>query len=76
MATLSSGERMKVYRFLSEDDTSAFCHKVSAALAKGWDLHGAPTYAFDGKRGVMRCGQAVVKDVPGDYHPDLKLGEQ
>jgi hypothetical protein len=45
-------------------------------LAKGWALHGGPTYAFDAARGVMRCGQAVVKEVPGTYHPDLKLGEQ
>lgn len=67
---------MKLYRFLSEDDTSAFCHKVSEALSKGWSLHGDPAYAFDAARGVMRCGQAVVKDVPGDYHPDLKLGQQ
>lgn len=67
---------MKLYRFLSEDDTSAFCHKVSAALSKGWDLHGGPSYAFDAKRGVMRCGQAVVKEVAGEYAPDLKLGEQ
>ncbi|MGV8988416.1 MAG: DUF1737 domain-containing protein [Cypionkella sp.] len=67
---------MKLYRFLSDDDTSAFCHKVSAALGKGWELYGAPTYAFDGARGVMRCGQAVVKEVPGIYGPDLKLGEE
>lgn len=67
---------MKLYRFLSEDDTSAFCHKVSAALAAGWALHGSPTYAFDAARGVMRCGQAVVKDVPGAYSPDIKLGDQ
>lgn len=67
---------MKLYRFLSEDDTSAFCHKVSLALSKGWELHGPPTYAYDAARGVMRCGQAVVKDVPGTYSPDLKLGEQ
>ena len=67
---------MRLYRFLTEDDTSAFCHKVSAALAKGWALHGSPTYAFDAARGVMRCGQAVTKDVPGEYSPDLKLGEQ
>ena len=66
----------KIYRLLTEDDTSAFCHKVSAALAKGWALHGPPTYAFDAARGVMRCGQAVTKDVPGEYSPDLKLGEQ
>lgn len=67
---------MKLYRFLSDDDTSAFCHKVSLALSKGWSLHEGPTYAFDAARGVMRCGQAVVKEVDGDYHPDLKLGEQ
>ena len=66
---------MKLYRFLSEDDTSAFCHKVSAALSKGWSLHGDPTYAFDASRGVMRCGQAVVKEVPGTYDPEMKLGD-
>lgn len=65
-----------IYRFLSEDDTSAFCHKVSAALAKGWQLHGGPTYAFDAANGVMRCGQAVTKEIEGDYSPDMKLGEQ
>lgn len=67
---------MKLYRFLSADDTSAFCHKVSAALARGWELHGGPTYAYDDANGVMRCGQAVVKEVAGEYSPDLKLGEQ
>ncbi len=55
--------------------TSAFCTKVTAALNKGWELHGSPTYAFDAAKGVMRCGQAVVKDVPGTYTPDTKLGE-
>lgn len=65
-----------LYRFLSEDDTSAFCHKVSEALSKGWSLHGGPTYAFDATRGVMRCGQAVTKEVEVDYSPDLKLGRQ
>lgn len=66
---------MLLYRFLSEDDTSAFCHKVTAALNKGWVLHGGPTYGFDAAHGVMRCGQAVVKEVPGDYAPEVKLGE-
>ena len=67
---------MKLYRFLSDDDTPAFCHKVSLALSKGWALHGNPSYAFDSGRGVMRCGQAVTKDVPGNYAPDMKLSEQ
>jgi hypothetical protein len=66
---------VKLYRFLSDDDTQAFCHKVTAALNKGWMLHGGPTYAFDAGRGVMRCGQAVVKDAMGDYTPETVLGE-
>lgn len=65
-----------LYRFISEDDTSQFCHRVSAALSAGWALHGSPQYAFDAARGVMRCGQAVTKEVEADYTPDMKLGEQ
>lgn len=67
---------MKLYRLLTEDDTSAFCHKVTAALNKGWKLHGSPSYAYDAANGTMRCGQAVVKEVDGAYSPDLKLGDQ
>ena len=66
---------MKLYRLLTEDDTSAFCHKVTAALNKGWVLEGSPAYAFDAARGVMRCAQAVVKEVEGTYTPEIKLGE-
>lgn len=67
---------MRLYRFLTGEDSSAFCHKVTEALNKGWDLHGSPVYAFDAKAGVMRCGQAVVKEAEGSYAPDIKLGEQ
>lgn len=67
---------MKLYRLLTEDDSSAFCHKVSEALSKGWELHGDPVMSFDAARGVMRCGQAVIKEVEAAYSPDLKLGEQ
>lgn len=66
---------MKLYRFLSEEDTSAFCHKVTDAMNKGWVLHGSPTQTFDVVAGVMRCGQAVTKEVAGIYSPDTKLGE-
>ncbi|NQZ71819.1 MAG: DUF1737 domain-containing protein [Dinoroseobacter sp.] len=61
---------------MTEDDTSEFCHKVSDALAKGWVLHGDPVMSFDAARGVMRCGQAVTKEVDLDYSSDLKLGAQ
>ena len=66
---------MKLYRFLSDDDTQAFCHKVSAALNKGWELHGPPAYAFDAARGTMRCGQAVTREAPGIYTPETKLSD-
>ncbi len=67
---------MKLYRLLTEEDTLAFCHKVTDALNKGWELYGSPTYAWDAAMGVMRCGQAVVKEAPGTYTPDTKLGQQ
>jgi hypothetical protein len=66
---------MKVYRLISEDDSSAFCHRVTEALNRGWELYGEPVYAFDSARGVMRCGQAVTKDVRGEYRSDLKLAD-
>ncbi|GFE63280.1 DUF1737 domain-containing protein [Litoreibacter roseus] len=66
---------MKLYRFLSEDDTSAFCHKVTKALNDGWTLYGTPTQTYDHANGVMRCGQAVTKEVEGTYTADTKLGD-
>ncbi|EFL89558.1 DUF1737 domain-containing protein [Ahrensia sp. R2A130] len=68
---------MKLYRLLTGGDDSAFCHKVSLAIAKGWTLHGSPTMTFDTTTGKTVCAQAVVKKVKGkDYSPDMKLGEQ
>lgn len=67
---------MSIYRLLTEDDTSAFCHKVSEALSQGWTLYGDPQYAFDQANGVMRCAQAVIKDVDTPYSKDMKLGQQ
>lgn len=65
-----------IYRLLTEDDTPAFCHKVSEALSKGWVLHGAPSITFDPQRGTVRCAQAVTKEIQGAYHPEMKLGQQ
>ena len=65
-----------IYRLLTEDDTPAFCHKVSEALSRGWVLHGAPPITFDPQRGTVRCAQAVTKEIQGAYHPEMKLGQQ
>ena len=66
---------MKAYRLLTGEDTSAFCHKVTEALAKGWELYGDPAYAYDASGSVMRCAQAVTKEVEASYAPDMKLGQ-
>lgn len=67
---------MRLYRFLTGPDDASFCHRVSAALNRGWQLHGPPAYAFDAATNAMRCGQAVVKEVDGvEYDPEMKLGE-
>ena len=67
---------MQLYRFLTGPDDASFCHRVTAALNKGWSLHGNPTYTFNAANGQLHCGQAVVKQVEGiDYDPTMKLGE-
>ncbi len=65
-----------LYRFLTEEDTAAFCHKVTAALNDGWTLYGDPQYAFDAASGKMRCAQAVTKEIDGAYDPERRLSEQ
>ena len=65
---------MLVYRLITEDDTSNFCHRVTEAMSKGWALHGSPQYGFDQANGVMRCAQAVVKEADVEYSRDMKLG--
>ena len=55
---------MKGFRFITNDDTSEFCHRVTEAISNGWKLYGEPKMTFDKKRGVMRCAQALdVEDV-------------
>jgi len=68
---------MKVYRFITGQDDAAFCHRVTAALNKGWEIYGSPSLTFNSQTGQVIAGQAVTKDVPGkDYDPEMKLGEQ
>jgi hypothetical protein len=66
---------MRAYRYLTGKDDSAFCHRVTAMLNKGWELYGNPTLTFDAERGTVICGQVVTKDVPDrDYEPGMELG--
>ena len=68
---------MKLYRYLTGPDDSSFCHRVTAALNRGWSLHGAPTLTYDPGKGRIICGQAITKDVEGmEYTPDIELSQQ
>lgn len=67
---------MKLYRYLTGPDDSAFCHRVTAALNSGWQLQGAPTLTYNADLKRVICGQAIVKEVDGvEYSPDLKLSD-
>ena len=67
---------MILYRMLTGPDDSAFCHRVTAAINKGWQLSGAPTLTFDPLQGRVICGQAITKVVDGiDYRDDMKLSD-
>ena len=52
-----------LYRLLTGQDDTDFCHKVSLALSKGWKLYGDPQYSYDSQSSKMRCAQAVVKNI-------------
>jgi hypothetical protein len=67
---------MKLYRYLTGPDDSTFCHRVTAELNKGWQLYGQPTLTYDPEKKRVICGQAIVKEAPGEYSPDMKLSEQ
>jgi len=44
----------QLYRLLTGEDGSAFCHKVTLALSKGWRLYGEAQYVFDPDSQKMR----------------------
>lgn len=65
-----------LYRYLTGPDDASFCHRVSEALSRGWELYGHPTLTYDETSGRVICGQAIIKDVDRAYEPGLDLGKQ
>jgi hypothetical protein len=49
---------LPVYRVLTGIDDAAFCHRVSEALALGYQLHGSPSVAYNGKNVIV--AQALI----------------
>ncbi|MCD5326461.1 DUF1737 domain-containing protein [Chromobacterium piscinae] len=55
---------LPAYRLLTGPDDSAFCKRVSEALALGYRLYGSPAATFNGERVIV--AQAVLW--PGSDH--------
>ena len=62
---------MKLYSYLTGPDDEKFCQRVTAKLNNGWELYGNPTLTHDG--GTVIAGQAMLKEVPGEYHEGIEL---
>ena len=68
---------MNLYRYLTGPDDAAFCHRITEALNRGWQLYGSPTLTYDAEQKRVICGQAIIKEVrDAKYSPDLDLGTQ
>lgn len=67
---------MKLYSYLTGPDDASFCHRVTERLSRGWQLYGSPSLAYDAESKRIICGQVVVKDVEGEYSPDLDIAKQ
>ena len=71
----SSAKRTTIYRFLTGPDDDSFCHRVSKALSEGWFLYGSPSLTFDPVKGRVISGQAITREIDGEYDPNKKLSE-
>ena len=55
---------MKGYRFITDDDTSEFCHRVTEASSSVSKLYGESKMIFDKKKGVIRLDKQLLKKLP------------
>ena len=49
---------LPIYRVLTGVDDAAFCHRVSEALAKGYQLYGSPALTYNGTSVIL--AQALI----------------
>ena len=62
---------MKLYRYLTGPDDSAFCARVTKALNHGWELYEAPSMTFNGTHVIV--GQAICKTIDENYDPEMDI---
>ena len=66
---------MQLYRLITGPDDSSFCHRITDALNKGWQLSGDASVTTKPDGSVI-CAQAITKVVDGiDYDPEMKLSD-
>ncbi len=49
---------LPAYRLLTGPDDAAFCHRVSEAVALGYQLYGSPAITFNGREIIV--AQAII----------------
>lgn len=76
LTAISSKKTTTLYRYLTGPDDASFCHRVTEAINKGWQLYGPPSLTFDAVKGRVVCGQAIVREVEDvTYSPEMKLSD-
>ncbi len=56
--TSAPPDGLPTYRILTGPDDAAFCHRVSEALALGYQLYGSPAATYNGTHVIV--AQAMV----------------
>jgi hypothetical protein len=49
---------LPAYRVLTGPDDATFCHRVTEALALGYELYGSPAATFNGQNVIL--AQAII----------------
>ena len=66
---------MQLYKYVTGTNDKVFWQRVSALLNKGWTLYGNPTLTFDAIREKPVCGQALVKETPGQFSDAVNFSD-
>ena len=51
--SLRPPDGLPAYRVLTGPDDAAFCHRVSEALALGYELYGSPSLTYNGDQVIV-----------------------
>jgi hypothetical protein len=61
MKTKTPPNDLPIYRILTGIDDEKFCHRVSEALALGYQLYASPSVTFNGKNVIV--AQVLIWDI-------------